>query len=772
MLKYINVILLFVFPFSLAVQSCTNITKAQTDKITQAGGNKLKDISVLHEYNAYREQGVNAPVFSAAWGAFDLDNGVIPLDRTVTNGAKKVYRIKSSGSGGIMFPLHGWGAFSLEQYYANGVIEFDVRGAAGGEDFSIGFRSDTRGRVVTHTVSLSSQNIGVDNAWRHIKIPIKTIVGNSDDGFSINNISQVILENPRTQTFYISEMYITSPDNEKQYPVIKVNQTGYRLNHPKYALVSCFPGALRLSPDTDFMVVDRAGHAQFTGKLQAVNAAADVTSGEMIFRADFSGLNEPGEYFIRVAYPGLDDSYVFTIGDNVYDALFVDTIRYFYFQRQGIDLEARYAGQFARKNLHPNDRYVKKLSERGSANAPVYDVSQGWYDAGDFGKYVPPAAATVSDLLFAYELFPDLFSDNQLNIPESGNGAPDFLDEIKWELDMMLKMEDGTTGGFYEVANYLNADGTETIFIIDTNGENGAGNTKSTAATASAGAIFAHAYIVYRNIPRYAAFARQCLEAAQRAWGYLEANPGNAWVYGAGRSYQHSLSEVNMLKFQAAAALYRATGAAQYRNYLLETYQGFDYNREFNAYQVCTIGSLGMGFIHYAMSPNPNAAVMNFFESKFLGYQSVQLRNYREKSWSIALVDWAYFWGSNAAICRIPVELYMCNKVLGKDLSPSIQLVRDSIHYLLGVNPLSFSFVSGHGENCVKNIYSGIFTHDGIDEIPRGYMAGGANQYESGFMSNYVSKCYVDSDREWTTNEHAIYWNAILVFCLAIEKHH
>jgi hypothetical protein len=116
---------------------------------------------------------------------------------------------------------------------------------------------------------------------------------------------------------------------------------------------------------------------------------------------------------------------------------------------------------------------------------------------------------------------------------------------------------------------------------------------------------------------------------------------------------------------------------------------------------------------------------------------------------------------------RIPVEMYICNKVLGKDTTKSVELIHDSIHYILGINPMSFSFVTGYGENCVKNIYSGIFSYDGIDEVPRGYLAGGANQYEAGFMSNYVSKCYVDSDREWTTNEHAIYWNAAMVLFLA-----
>jgi hypothetical protein len=366
--------------------------------------------------------------------------------------------------------------------------------------------------------------------------------------------------------------------------------------------------------------------------------------------------------------------------------------------------------------------------------------------------------------LFAYELFPNLFTDSQLNIPESRNGVPDLLDEIKWELDMLLKLEDGTTGGFYAAVNYVNSGCKETLYIMDTNGENGSGNTKSSAATAYAGSIFAHAYIVYKEIPLYAAFARKCLETAQRAWKYLEANPGNSWVNG----YYRNQNDVNMLKFQAAATLYRATGAGQYQDYIMKTYQGFDYTRQFNPTQIITIGALGTGFVHYAMCANPSAAVIDFFDSKFTVFQRGLQNNYRAKAWPTVLPDWAYYWSSNDPLCRVPAELYLCNRVLKKDVNMSVQLARESIHYILGINPLSFSFISGYGENYVKNIHSDIYMYDGIDEMPKGYMTGGANQYQAGFMSNYVSKCYVDCDMEWTTNEHEIYGNSALVFCLTV----
>ncbi|MCL2721648.1 MAG: glycoside hydrolase family 9 protein, partial [Treponema sp.] len=731
----------------------------------QSGGVKLKDISVFHQFTEYRTQGKNAPLSCSAWGAVELENGALPLERSIRNGNKRVYRVNTTGNCGIMFPLHGWGAFSLEQYHENGFLEFDVRGASGGETFSINLRSDTRGVVVNNNVSLASQNIQLTTAWQTVRIPLKAFTAINRPGFNINNILLIELSVTSTARFFLSEMYIKSPDNEKQFPVIKVNQVGYELNHDKFALVSFFPGMFNVSANTEFNVVNTSGQSRFTGRLQAVSRNADTVSGEMVFKADFSDFNEPGTYFIRIANTQIPDSFRFTIGNNVYNNLFVDTMKYFYIQRQGINLEQRHAGIFARRNLHPNDTRVKKYSQRNDPNAPTFDVSRGWYDAGDFGKYFPPAASTVTDLLFAYEFFPALFRDNQLNIPESRNGSPDILDEVKWELDMMLKFEDGTTGSFFEVANYEG----ETIYIIDTNGVTGAGNTKSTNATAWAAGVFAHAYIVYKDIPIHRDFAARCLQAAVRAWNFLERNPNeHTWVHGAGRSYYYDAADTAKVKFLAAAALYRATNEEKYNRFVIDNYRRFNYQREFNANQVVSIGELGTGFIHYAMSENPDAAVMRHFGDRFRGFESGILNVYNSNVWTSALVNWAYFWGSSKPIVRIPVELYICNKLLNRDTSKSIEILRNSIHYLLGVNPLSFSFVSGHGENSVKNIYSGIFSYNGLSEIPKGFMAGGANQYEAGFMSNFASKCYIDIDREWTTNEHAIYWNAALVLSLAV----
>lgn len=217
----------------------------------------------------------------------------------------------------------------------------------------------------------------------------------------------------------------------------------------------------------------------------------------------------------------------FQIRDDVYDGLLGDLTKYYYYQRQDIDLQSEYAGDFARENLHHNDVSVKKWSDRNNPDAETYDISGGWYDAGDYGKYVSPAAKSVEDLLLSYELFPNAFADMELNIPETDPNnplyvnAPGILSEVKWELDMLLKMEHSSKdGSFYTAANYR--DGV--IYLEDTlysNSTYQSGNSeidlRSHLATADAAAIFAHAYIVYRDIPAYAEFADECLAVSLRA---------------------------------------------------------------------------------------------------------------------------------------------------------------------------------------------------------------------------------------------------------------
>ena len=224
------------------------------------------------------------------------------------------------------------------------------------------------------------------------------------------------------------------------------------------------------------------------------NGKVSELAGDRVWYADFSDLRTPGSYHVfdptnRVR------SFAFRIGDDVYVPVLRDAVRVFYYQRSGTPITEKHGGVWHHPGGHlgkDQDR-AAQYTQGGKALGRPRNVLGGWFDAGDLNKYVPYLEATLFDLLWAYELNPRAFGDDT-NIPESGNGVPDLLDEVKWELDWLLKMQDADGGFFNRVAgrSYNNGTGTPS------------GDTqprfytaKTTWATADAAASLAHAARVY-----------------------------------------------------------------------------------------------------------------------------------------------------------------------------------------------------------------------------------------------------------------------------------
>ena len=231
--------------------------------------------------------------------------------------------------------------------------------------------------------------------------------------------------------FWLNQIRFTSPDTEPVYPAIKVNQLGYAPAAQKIARVSGFGELLTARAGTPFQVLRAPDGPQvYAGQLALVTDYDEGVSGEKVLSADFSALTTPGVFFLRVQADGVADSLPFPIGAGVLHPLLRATQRYYYYQRQGIEIAEPYAEGFSRGLGHPND-----VSAQLRSNGVTRDASHGWYAAGDDGKYVADGAPAVATLLEAYALAPELFYDGQTNIPESGNGKPDLLDEVKWELD-------------------------------------------------------------------------------------------------------------------------------------------------------------------------------------------------------------------------------------------------------------------------------------------------------------------------------------------------
>ena len=725
-----------------------------------------------------------------------------------------VWKTESWG-GANLTPNMNWTTLTIRDYYENGLLNFEVRNTGTGDkNFTIGLRSKRHGGddTINWTTATAGKALTATTDWQSFSLSIKAVVdANPNSKFSLDDLWYVAVSGANGgKPLEFRNVSISSTDDERQYPMIKVNQAGYELNGAKTARVSYFSKFGSLNGKT-FEVVNAAdGKVVFSGTLSNANSN-DGASGERVHIFNFDSVTVPGEYYIRIPNSGLDpakrsprdiyeglnvetiESVKFKIEENVYKSLITDLIRYFYFQRQGIDLEEKYAGDFARKNLHPNDNAVMKWSDRNNKDAKPYDVSQGWYDAGDYGKYMSPAASSVSDLLFAYELFPDVFKDLELNIPETDKDnpryvdAPGILSEIKWELDMILKFEHSSKdGSFFIAANY---DGNK-IYMEDTlkkssneKSKENERDLRSHQATAGAAAVLAHAYLVYKDVPAYAKFADECLATAIRAWKWVtdSNNPKNMKIDAANRVYEINEADLDREMFWAAGALYRAVKTSGgdpgiYDKYIQDNYKNSNVLRCFDGYQSVNYNHGGksfLGYVHYLYgNDKANEEVKNKFtgSSGFTSWRNIMLGT---NTWGAAYPTWGYWWGSNQMIAQGSMTLLLGSMIIeGNDNLPAnvIGNIENTAHHLLGINPMSFSYVSGSGENSVKNIFSAIYSHDKrLDpyKTPPGYFTEGLNIYDNRHLSKFDGKCYIDSDGEWTTNENTIYGNAAMTFLIA-----
>lgn len=726
----------------------------------------------------------------------------------IDNDGKNSWVTESWGGVNII-PNTSWTTSDMYDYFYNGTLSFEVK--SNGQTsfpFRIGITSHSHNEDVTLNwtdIEKYKDNIVASPDWTSYTLSLNELVqAFTDKNFDKSNVWKInvgSIKSGESATF--RNVKISSNDEERQYPYIKVNQVGYTCNGNKNAKVSCFKKFGSLSGKRFEIVNQETEEVVFSDVLSDATTDTKI-SGEDIYEINFNSVTQQGTYYIRIPDANLNVSALtprdkennlktdtlisvtFKIGDDIYNEMLSDMSKYYYYQRQGLDLQEKYAQQFARENLHPNDISVKRWSDRNNPSAETFDVSQGWYDAGDYGKYVSPAATSVENLLLAYELFPQEFEKINPNIPETDktsdlySNAPAILSEIKWELDMLLKLEHSNKdGSFYVAANYK--DGT--MYIEDTlystsdyNSSAEEIDLRSHLATIDMSAMLAHAYIVYKDIPEYSDFAEQCLETSIRAWNWAN-NPVNEkhMSIGAGnRTYTFTQEDLDRSMYWAAGTLFRASKFAnkdcsEYENYLISNCENENVNTCFtgNSLGYSHKGRSFLGFFHYLyQNDNPSNQIKAVF-SKFEPWRN-RILNY--DSFGTDYPEWGYWWGSNMVLAQSSMTLFLGSVVLeGIDNIP-IEVLnsnQSAFNYLLGVNPISFSYVSGYGENSVKNIYSAIYSKDAKltpYQCPKGYVTEGANSSNNRHLSKYNGKCYMDSDAEWTTNENTIYGNAAMIF--------
>lgn len=310
-------------------------------------------------------------------------------------------------------------------------------------------------------------------------------------------------------------------------PHILVNQLGYITESTKIAI---FCGAQM--PDR-FQVIDAdTGRIVYTGKPEKRESGS--YDEEDIGYGDFSEVKDPGNYYIEA--PLLGESYSFQIADHLYDEVLKEAVKQYYYNRCGMTLTEEYAGEHAHNACHTGHGILREDP------AVSLDVSGGWHQDGNGSKDVVRAAENIGVMLLSYELFEEAFTD-AIVIPESGNGIPDLLDEIRYETDWLLKMQNEETGAVYAgVTVDTSVEGKNSAIYIE----------PSTVEAAHGFAMcLAKFSYLYQNYDRD--YASICLKAAERAWKYSVLKEGE--------------QEQEPWKFAAAAELYRTSGRQEYRAY-------------------------------------------------------------------------------------------------------------------------------------------------------------------------------------------------------------
>ncbi len=520
------------------------------------------------------------------------------------------------------------------------------------------------------------------------------------------------------------------------YVSVAVNQLGYKPDDKKYAVVKDDNVGT-----SDFIVCDATtNETVFDGGVSdyIYDEGADLNVKVL----DFSDLTEPGEYYV-VTDKGA--SYPFVITDNPYAEAYKDVVMMLYRQRCGIAID----GDFGHPECHMDKAVVY------DNRSVTKDVTGGWHDAGDYGRYIVSGAEAVADIMLAYEDFK--IEDDDWGIPESGNGIPDILDEARYELDWMLKMQDETTGGVYHKVTGLNFPGTvnpdeetDTMYLMPI----------SFTATGDFAAVMAKASVLYKDIDPE--FSEKAYAAAEKAWNYIAdevdlAGFKNPEDVDTGEYPDRNTKDE---KYWAAAELYIA-GRTDLEPVVKELRAD---GRVFPG-----LGWLEMTtYADYDLAKYvPDSEVGKDAKKLLLESADEVVGEVAESGYFTGMKK--YPWGSNMTVANHAELLLMAHNLTGDD--KYIDTAKKQLDYLFGINPLGYCYISGYGTLSPEQPHHRPSQVAG-KAVP-GMLAGGPNGgLEDPFAQTVLSgqspaMCYIDNMQSYATNEVAIYWNSPLIYAMS-----
>ncbi len=457
-------------------------------------------------------------------------------------------------------------------------------------------------------------------------------------------------------------------------------------------------------------------------------------------------------------------------------------IKGFYYQRTAIELTPEFAGKFARAAGHPDDQVLIHNSA-ASANRPTgtkIKSAKGWYDAGDYNKYIVNSGISMATLFALYEDFAEYNKTQNLNIPESKNQLPDLLDEANWNLRWMLTMQDPADGGVYHKLTNANFDGvvmpndaTSLRYVI----------MKTTSATLDFAATLAHASRIYRNFEKQCpGLADSCLNASKKAYEWAKKNPAVLYTNATQASLQdppiqtgaYEDSNIEDELLWAASELFITTGdLAYYTDANLKA----NYAKNITIPNWQSVGMLGLySLVKNAdkLSANPEVkATIEAIKADYLASAKNIVTKTNASAYGVPMglcSNDDFVWGSNAVAANQGIFLVKAY-LLNKDES-LLNAAEASLDYLLGRNATGFCFVTGFGDKPTMHPHHRPSESDGIADPVPGLLAGGPNPGQQDLVhcngntypSKLAAKSYLDMHCSYASNEIAINWNAPIAY--------
>lgn len=564
---------------------------------------------------------------------------------------------------------------------------------------------------------------------------------------------------------------------------IRVNQVGYETLGAKTAAIEHDGWA------KSYSLTDARGHRVWKGKV--TRTAISPWSGKQRAIVDFSSVTTPGTYTLKA---GRHKQQI-VIADHPYADLSRASLRAFYLLRSGEALTEEYADEYARPLGHP-DTHVMVHPSAASATRPagtIISCPGGWYDAGDYNKYIVNSAYSVGLMLCAYEMQESYFSKLDTNIPptdiingiEKLGGEPEYplppmLEEIAVNLCWMLTMQDPEDGGVYHKLTTPNFEG----FVMPTDcHQQRYVVMKSTAAALDFAATMAKASRIYRKYSQHRKLCGEMMEKAEKAYQWAMEHPDvryrqdemnrrfapavSTGTYGDEKLYDEW--------FWASVELYLTTGNAAYLSTAQENMQMFSAPSWPNvgglAYYSAVAAFVGGRGHEAERASSPYADEIRALLRKEITNRANTIKygigmSCFDSPCGNSPSDFG--WGCNSEQgCGKGIALLYAYALTGD--KAYLNAARQAADYILGRNATGYCFVTGFGTYSPRHPHMRLSEADGIDAPLPGFLVGGPNPGQQDiaqvkhYPSDYPDESYSDTMQSYASNEIAINWNAALV---------